>query len=67
MDTYGQHMTGLFLKAVCTNSSTAKIATYPSGDTTSWDEVMHGFVGGTVCDKAPIPTSTFQATFIPDS
>ncbi|MFQ9866209.1 MAG: hypothetical protein ACLRWP_03430 [Bilophila wadsworthia] len=35
-DTYGQRMTDLFLKAVRTNGSTAKIATYPSGDTTSW-------------------------------
>ena len=47
-DTYGQRMTDLFLKAVRTNGSTAKIATYPSGDTTSWGEVMRGFVGGTM-------------------
>ena len=66
-DTYGQRMTDLFLKAVRTNGSTAKIATYPSGDTTSWGEVMRGFVGGTMRGKTPVPTSTFQAAFIPDS
>jgi len=60
-------MTDLFLKAVRTNGSTAKIATYPSGDTSSWGEVMRGFVGGTMRGKTPVPTSTFQAAFIPDS
>ena len=60
-------MTDLFLKAVRTNGSTAKIATYPSGDTTRWGEVMRGFVGGTMRGKTPVPTSTFQAAFIPDS
>ena len=66
-DTYGQRMTDLFLKAVRANGSAAKVATYPSGDTSSWGEVMRGFVGGTMRGKTPVPTSTFQAAFIPDS
>lgn len=66
-DTYGQRMTDLFLKAVRANGSAAKVATYSSGDTSSWGEVMRGFVGGTMRGKTPVPTSTFQAAFIPDS
>ena len=66
-DNYGRRMADMFLKSVRAGGTAAKITTYQAGDTSGWSDVMREFVGGTMRGKTPVPTSTFQAAFIPDS
>lgn len=66
-DAYGQRMADLFLRTARNGGKAAKLTTYEAGNTASWSGVMRDFVGGTMRGKTPVPTSTFQAAFIPDT
>ena len=66
-DAYGQRMADMFLQSARGRGQSVKLATYQAGDTGNWSGVMRDFVGGTMRGKTPVPTTTFQAAFIPDT
>lgn len=62
-DAYGQRMTDLFLSVARAKGAAAKVTTYPANDTTSWNQIVSGFTGGSSRASSPV----VQAAFIPDS
>ena len=66
-DEYGRRMGGLFTRAVTAAGGSVKTAVYNPKDSTEWNSVLKAFTGSSLRGKNPIPTTTFQAAFIPDS
>ena len=66
-DTYGQGMTNLFTRAVGLKGGQVKTASYPANDVSSWQGIMSSFIGSYMKGKVPVPSTTFQAAFMPDS
>ena len=66
-DAYGQRMSNLFVNAVRSRGGTVKTASYDSQATGTWNDVMKSFIGSYMRGKIPVPSTTFQAAFIPDS
>jgi len=61
---YGRRMTELFLQQFSTPPS---VATYNPADSTTWNQVTSDFIGVRMVNDVPIPQSTMQAVFIPDT
>ncbi len=66
-DTYGNHMSTLFADVANKYGAVAKIASYDPNAPGTWNDIMKSFTGSSMRGKIPIPTTTFQAAFIPDS
>ena len=67
-DNFGQRMTDLFMQGVQrSGASMSKTATYAPSDQVSWNKTVNGFVGSYMVNKTPVPSTSFQAVFLPDS
>lgn len=67
-DNFGQRMTDLFMQAVQRSGATMnKTASYNPGNQKAWNETVRAFVGAHMAGKVPVPSSSFQAVFLPDS
>lgn len=67
-DNFGQRMTDLFMQAVQRSGATmGKTAAYPPSDQVAWNRIINGFVGSYMVNKTPVPSTSFQAVFLPDS
>ncbi len=66
-DAYGQRMSNLFVSAVQSKGGTVKVASYDPHASDTWNNVMKSFIGSYMRGKIPVPSTTFQAVFIPDS
>ncbi len=67
-DMFGQRMTGLFSQAV--ESSGARMGpmvSYLPSDQAAWNDTVRSFVGTTMIDEIPVPSTSFGAVFLPDS
>ena len=66
-DAYGQRMGNMFTSAVRSKGGTVKVASYDPHASATWNDVMKSFIGSYMRGKVPVPSTTFQAAFIPDS
>ena len=66
-DDFGRYMNELFVRLARGQGASVQEASYPPQDPPKWTRISGSLVGVQMAGKVPVPTSSFQAVFLPDS
>lgn len=66
-DGYGRKMTKLFAQLAQQSGMSVVTAGYSPDDTSNWSKLLVNFTKTKMIGKVPVPSTPFQAVFLPDS